>query len=103
MTFFKSVALISGVSAGLCVAALPLWAMGVPGVENQYAKGWKMGLTVLLIYPLAWLINYAPYFFLRNRLHEANRGRWQMMVSVLAGLIWLLALLRLVQAFKTMR
>jgi len=46
---------IGGVLAGLCLLALPLWLMGVPGVDNSYAKGWKIGLFAILIYPLAWL------------------------------------------------
>jgi hypothetical protein len=47
MAFFKSITTISRNIAVLCVMALPMWALGAPGVENQYAKGWKMGLNVL--------------------------------------------------------
>ena len=45
--------------AALCVVALPLWILGVPGDpgppghESAYARGWKMGLSVICVYPIA--------------------------------------------------
>ena len=102
MPSFKNVTIISSTIAALCVLTLPMWALGVPGVENQYAKGWKMGLNVLLVYPLAWFLNYAPYFVLRNRLGEAARLHWQSISSAIALLCILIAAYRLIQAFRTM-
>src|SRR5262249_54558016 len=46
---------VSGVLAGLCLLAVPFWLMGVPGVDNAYAKGWKIGLYTVVLYPIAWL------------------------------------------------
>jgi hypothetical protein len=46
---------LSGLLATLCLLALPFWLMGVPGVENADAKGWKIGLYAVLLYPIAWL------------------------------------------------
>lgn len=103
MHFFKTVAILSSTVAALCVLALPMWALGVPGVENQYARGWKMGLNVLLFYPLAWFINYAPYFLARQKVGDETRLRWQTISSAIAILILLVATARLIQAFKTMR
>lgn len=103
MTFFKSVTILSGVVAGLCVLVLPMWALGVPGVENNYAKGWRMGLNVLLIVPLAWFCDYVPYFLLRNRVGEETRLRWQFVSAAIAVLILLAAAARMFQAFRTMR
>ncbi len=102
MAFFKSITTISSIVAGLCLLALPMWALGVPGVENQYAKGWKMGLNVLLIYPVAWFINYAPYYVMRNRIGAEIRLRWQFIAGFLALIILLIATMRMLQAFKTM-
>lgn len=103
MHFFKTVAILSSTVAALCVLALPMWALGVPGVENQYARGWKMGLNVLLFYPLAWFINYAPYFLARRKVGDEARLRWQTISSAIAILILVVATARLIQAFKTMR
>lgn len=46
---------LSGVIAVLSAVALPLWLLGVPGVDNAYARGWKIGLNVVLVYPLSWI------------------------------------------------
>lgn len=102
MALFKTITIISSVAAGLSVLALPMWALGVPGVENQYAKGWKMGLNVLLVFPIAWLLNYAPYFVMRNRLNDTNRAQWQTVTGSIACLCLLAATVRMFQAFKTM-
>jgi hypothetical protein len=103
MAFFKSITTISRNIAVLCVMALPMWALGAPGVENQYAKGWKMGLNVLLIYPVAWVINYTPYFVMKNRISAESRLRWQFITGSLALIILLIATMGMLQAFKTMR
>ena len=55
MRLFCIIALsVTGIAAGLSVVALPFWLMGVPGVENAYAKGWKLGLYTVLSYPIVW-------------------------------------------------
>lgn len=103
MTFFKFSTILSGGAAGLCGMALPLWALGVPGVENQYAQGRKMGLNVLLLYPAAWMLIYAPYFVMRRKINPAVRRRWQLSSGVMALALLLLAAWRMLRAFETMR
>lgn len=102
MTFFKSIIILSGVLAALCLLALPLWMLGVPGVEGQYAKGWKMGLNVILLYPAAWLLNYIPYFLLRHKISAAAAARWQLISGCMALILLLVAAWRMLHAFKTM-
>src|SRR5262245_46090534 len=54
MNVFCIIALsLTGIAAGLSAVALPFWLMGVPGVKNSYAKGWKLGLYAVLLYPIA--------------------------------------------------
>ena len=55
VNLFCLIALIlSGVAAALSAIAVPFWLMGVPGVENSYAKGWKIGLYAVIVYPILW-------------------------------------------------
>src|SRR5262245_3924795 len=55
MNVFCIIALsVTGIAAGLSTVALPFWLMGVPGVKNSYARGWKLGLYAVLLYPIAW-------------------------------------------------
>lgn len=82
MMFFKTVTILSGVVAELCVLALPMWALGVPGVENNYAKGWRMG---------------------RNKIGGEARLRRQFVSAGTAVVILLAAAARMFQAFPTMR
>lgn len=41
---------MTALPTGLCLLALPLWLLGVPGVENEYARAWGDGLRYLLFY-----------------------------------------------------
>jgi hypothetical protein len=43
---------ISTALAVLCLIALGPWLLGIPGVENDYARGWKLGLAALVGFPL---------------------------------------------------
>jgi hypothetical protein len=56
----------TGLLAALCVLAFPLWILGAPGVENEYARGWLMGLQVLIAYPLCWIATLTVWF-IRSR------------------------------------
>lgn len=45
--------LLPAMAAILAVVAIPLWILGVPGVrENDYARGWGIGLQAILAYPV---------------------------------------------------
>ena len=72
--------LIGGAFAALCLVALPLWIMGIPGDPGDpdnpspYVRGWTMGLNVLWVYPLAWALNFLPYFASRGLVSSRSRG-----------------------------
>ncbi len=102
MTSFKLIGLISGVAAGCCLLLLPLWILGVPGVDNEYARGWNIGLSVLWIYPLSWLLNYMVYFAAQNRLGIAGDSRWQTVTGCIALTLLSISVVRLIQSFKLM-
>lgn len=34
----------------LCLIAVVPWLLGVPGVDNDYARGWTIGLNAILFY-----------------------------------------------------
>ena len=58
---------MGGLVAALCVLAIPIWILGIPGVNNAYATGWTIGLFALLLYPLAWSIVMIVWLALRKR------------------------------------
>jgi len=57
--FASMVLAVTGLLALLCALALPIWILGVPGVENEYARGWLMGLQVIIAYPMCWAATFA--------------------------------------------
>lgn len=105
MTSFNLVAIFSIIIAGLCILALPLWILGVPGVQNEYAKGWNMGLTVIWLYPFSILLIYGSYLIvwilsLKNQLNLFNLMYWQKASTVVAIAVLIFAILRMTQAFR---
>lgn len=92
--------------AALCVVALPLWIMGVPGNpgepgnESAYARGWKMGLHVIWIYPLVWLFNLACVWAVRLLADVAVQTNWENISRSFGALVFLVALVRLGWAIK---
>lgn len=39
---------------GVCGLALPIWILGTPAIDNDFAKGWEIGLlSILATAPLA--------------------------------------------------
>lgn len=40
----------------VCVLTLCLWVLGVPGVQNEYARGWALGLRTLYHYVIGSLL-----------------------------------------------
>ena len=88
--------------AFLCLLALPLWVLGVPGVENLYAQGWKLGLNVLLFYPLAWLpMAIAWLVTRRRRAARGERGASWGLASIALVLI-VTAVVVMLEAFRLM-
>jgi hypothetical protein len=73
MSLFCIIALsATGLVAGLSVLALPFWLMGVPGTQNSYAKGWKLGLYAVGSYPVVWFCLFA---FWRSAKKQATVDR----------------------------
>ena len=101
---FIGIAIATGIIAGLCLLVLPLWIFGVPGVDNNYAKGWSMGLSVLFFYPLSWFGNYGVHCIGRKIIEWLGKGQqgWQQISSLIAVVLLLAAILRLMQAFRIM-
>ncbi|UXN74364.1 hypothetical protein N8D56_04000 [Devosia sp. A8/3-2] len=42
--------------AMLCALAIVPWLLGVPGTDNNYAKGWTIGFYALLAYLTVFII-----------------------------------------------
>jgi hypothetical protein len=103
MNIFCIVALsFSGVLAAVCGVAIPFWLMGVPGVENAYAKGWRIGLLVLVLYPTAWVGLLVFWRLASKTIPAESLSRWQL--SVGSGSLVLLAMAAgvMTRAFKVM-
>ena len=101
---FIGIAIATGIIAGLCLLVLPLWLFGVPGVANESARGWQMGLSVLFFYPLVWLGNYGVHCIGRIIIDWIGKGQqyWQHISSIIVLVFLLAAVLRMVQAFRIM-
>ena len=41
---------IAKVIAVICGIALPIWILGVPGIENEYARGWRISLITIMTF-----------------------------------------------------
>lgn len=107
MSGFKLVAIFSGVIAGVCVLLVPLWILGVPGVQNEYARGWNMGLRVIFLYPLSISFIYGSNLVIwilsqKEQLSTSSLIRWQQTSTVVAIAMLILAITRLVRAFEIM-
>jgi hypothetical protein len=81
---------ITGALAGLCLLALPFWLMGVPGTENSYAKGWKLGLRTIVVYPIGWFCLFA--YWRKSRPHLGGEKLADLNLWVGIGSLGLLAL-----------
>ena len=85
----------------LCVVALPFWILGVPGIEGDYAKGWNMGLTAIIRFPLFWLviliISTILKTFYKKRIRQIKIVAHNLLLLLI---IWLLVTLFL--AFRIM-
>ena len=91
---------ITGWFAALCVGIFPLWIMGVPGVKNDYALGWEMGLQVLWMFPLAWVMAYGLFRLLKKTLHARRHKTVDLGIAICLSVFLGLAILRLSQALN---
>lgn len=92
--------------AALCVVAIVPWILGVPGDpgepgnESAYARGWKMGLIVVCIYPIARALNVLSVWGVRWVADAPAQMRWESISQIFGAFIFLVALLRLGWAIR---
>lgn len=92
----------------LCVVAIIPWIMGVPGnpgppgQESDYARGWKMGLAVVCVYPLARALGVAAVWGARFFAGANEQTRVENISVSFGALIFLLAIARLGWAFRVL-
>ncbi len=91
---------ITGFSAALFGLIVPFWLLGVPGVENTYAQGWRMGLDVILYYPIAWVTVFGISWLLKKAMPLDRQAALNMGVSLCFLVFFSMALLRLGQALQ---
>ena len=91
---------ITGISAGLFALVFPFWMLGVPGVENTYAQGWRMGLDVIMYYPLAWVAVFGISWLLKKTISPDRQATLDVVVSFCLFIFFSIALLRLGQALS---
>ncbi|RYZ61474.1 MAG: hypothetical protein EOP09_19895 [Proteobacteria bacterium] len=103
MPHFLSIQLFTGVIAGLFVVGLPVWLLGLPGVDGHYARGWKLGLNTLFFYPILWLLNRTVYWRAINRSSESELAQWQTLSGLIYIVLFVVAALTLILSFKSMR
>lgn len=103
MPNFHTIQLWTGIVAGLCVPLLPIWLLGVPGVDGHYARGWKMGLVVVFCYPWAWFFNWLVYFVAKGRVAASELPQWQNTSGWIYLVLFVAAVLRVIQAFRVMK
>lgn len=102
------ISLIGGAVAALCVVAIIPWILGVPGDpgepghESNYARGWKMGLGVILVYPVVWALNFLPYFIFRGLVSPAAQASWQNLSQWIGAVALVAAIVRLAWAFRVL-
>jgi len=101
MKLLKHITTISSVIAVFCVVALPFWIFGVPGIEGDYAKGWSMGLTAIIRFPIFWLIILIISTILKT-FYKKRIRQIEIVVHSLLLLLILWLLVTLFFAFSTM-
>ncbi len=96
------VPVISGALAALCALVIPFWIIGIPGVENDFARGWKIGLDVIMYYPITWVIVFGVSWGLRRVIPLNGQRSLTVVVAFCFMIFFAVALLRLGQAFQIM-
>ena len=89
----------TGVSAAIFALIFPFWILGVPGVENTYAQGWRMGLDVIMYYPIAWGTVFGVSWLLKKTMPLDRQSTLNIVASLCFLFFFSIALLRLGQAF----
>ncbi len=90
-------------TAFLSWGALVIWALGIPGVQNEYARGWNLGLQTLFHYAIGCGILLILYW-----VSGKMAGKFQALLKlswIMISLFWLFSLysmFKLYQAFQIM-
>ncbi len=91
---------VTGVLAALFALIFPFWILGVPGVENTYAQGWRMGLDAIMYYPIAWVAVFGVSWLLKKIIPLDRQTALSVVVSLCFFIFFSIALVRLGQAFS---
>jgi hypothetical protein len=90
---------LGGLLAVLSLVAVPLCLIAVPGVENSYARGWKIVFSVVLAYPVVWVISFIVSRVVMKQMAPHTLHLW------FGGIWWLLllvAVIALISAYRIM-
>ena len=94
--------ILSGVLAGASVLSLPIWLLGVPGVEGSYAKGWKLGLFTVLIYPIVWACIFTFWRIARKHVEVGQEMTLNLWIGIGSLVAIVIAAAFVFYAFKVM-
>jgi len=74
--------------AALCALAFLPWLMGVPGTDNDYARGWTIGFFALVYYLCLYILVMILKLVARMGWLPL-RARWldQMLLAAVAGFV----------------
>ena len=95
--------LVTGIAAGLSILFVPVWIMGVPGIENEYARGWRMAFSSLLCFPVAYVLTSCTSQDIKKKKFDAKEtAMLDMSILSFAVIVFGLALYRLSEAYKVL-
>jgi hypothetical protein len=83
--------------------ALFIWALGVPGVQNAYARGWSLGLTTLFCHFIGCcilLITSTIIEKIARKFHKLTRLK--LAIVSIFWIFFIYSIFRLYQAFQIM-
>jgi hypothetical protein len=79
--------IVTGAISAVCLLAIPLWMFGIPGIENEYARGWRLGFFTIIAYPGLWASAFVAYLPLhlvtRTKLTAASQAKLNVAISVI--------------------
>jgi hypothetical protein len=87
----------------ISVFALVIWALGVPGVQNAYARGWSLGLTALFHYFIgccSLIITYKIIDKIARKFHKLIR--LNLAVVSIFWIFFIYSVFKLYEAFQVM-
>ena len=108
MSVLSIISTLGDVFTALCVLAIFPWIMGVPGdpgppgQESNYARGWTMGLIVICVYPILRIVGVAAVWVARFFADSATQTRVESISASCGALIFGLAIVRLMWAFRVL-